>query len=110
MTHLAMIEGVVRALLFAKGRFNKKHYPYKNLKQGNNPIYQLLPCFLVYALNLFLVFAANRNAFSISGVNSGESSSKIIGCVSVESKSKCNTWHHGKISMINCNKAGFINA
>lgn len=28
----------------------------------------------------------------------------------VESKSKCNTWHHGKISMINCNKAGFINA
>ena len=86
MTHLAMIEGVVRALLVAKGRFNKKHYPYKNLKQGNNPIYQLLPCFLVYALNLFLVFAANRNAFSISGVNSGESSSKIIGCVSLNLK------------------------
>jgi len=79
MTHLAMIEGVMKALLFAKGRFNKKHYPY-NLKQGNNRIYQLFPCFLVHALNLFLVFAANRNAFSISGVNSGESSSKVIGC------------------------------
>lgn len=38
MTHLAMIEGVVRALFFAQGRFNKKHYTYKNLKQGNNRI------------------------------------------------------------------------
>ncbi len=52
MAHLAMIEGVVRALLFAKGQFNKKYYPYN--------------CFLVHALNLLLVFAANRNAFPIS--------------------------------------------
>lgn len=31
MTHLAITEGVVRALLFAKDRFNKRHYPYKKV-------------------------------------------------------------------------------